>query len=211
VNRFTEYLRKLRVTSAWDREIKDEPPTPVVIVGYAGSDDSFNAPPDTSGRIPSVEQNSAATYAYVGDLKTLSNMNGRPIFGTHPTGGSAGIYAQPKLFQTTLTATAGGEIAAANVGPPSLGGYQACMVITHVYSDQTDAGIAFTIAPSAGGLDAGVPNWTVITTANQFTDYHQGLAWQADTDAATIQFACAGGEAGNAQQVTFCGFYWYET
>lgn len=176
--------------------------------------------PDTTGRLRAVvntsgyvtEANSAGIKGGTDYLGGLAYSTQHPMFTTSP-GVSASVMAlqKPKRFQTTVTATAGGEIVAVAVGPPALASYQCCMVITHIWSDQTDASIALTWS-STGGLAEGLAATTIATTANTVTpDWNQGLAWKATADNDTIDVACAAGQAGNAQNITFCGYYWYET
>jgi len=167
---------------------------------------------NTSGQITEANSSSISTSAS-STMNALRHDRNNPLFGAAPS--PAATYwdnAAPRLFQTTLTATAGGEIVAADVGPPTLASYQACMIITHWWSDQTQANITMAVTASAGALSQGLATFDLSTTANTITpDWHQGLAWQAGTDAATIQLSCAAGQAGNAQNITACGIYWYET
>lgn len=166
----------------------------------------------TSGQVTEASASSINTHVtnMEYDVTALSDHYG---FGNINSAGSSTVRnaVQRKRFQTTVTATAGGEIVAVAVGAPALAGYQCCMVITHVYSDQTDGSIALTWT-STGGLDSGLAGTTIATVANTVSpDWNQGLAWKATADNDTIDVACAAGQAGNAQNITFCGYYWYET
>jgi len=165
---------------------------------------------DTSGAI--TEASAATSLANLVALHSFLRYRTAETFGGAPGSGTNTEKAQQIPFQTTLTATAGGEITAANVGPPTQASYQAAMRLTHIYSDQTTANITFAIAPSAGAFTVGLTGMDISTVANTVSpDYNKGLVWLCGTDAATIQFACAAGQAGNLQSLTFCGVYWYET
>lgn len=165
---------------------------------------------DTAGAMKVSNTNFSLIKDYTDALRRTSP--GMTFSNLASSSATVKAYAYPVRFQTTLTADGAGEIVAANVGPPTLAGYQSCMVLTHIYSDTTDAGIIFSVAPSAGAFDTGLASMTIATVANTVSpDFNKGLAWLCGTDAATIQFACAAGQAGAAQEVTFCGAYWYET
>ena len=77
--KWVDYFNKLRSYAAWNRPIKDEPPTPVVIAGYLGSDDSFNAPSGTTGTWPggsndaSISSNTNLTYVYTSKQNLLTS------------------------------------------------------------------------------------------------------------------------------------------
>lgn len=162
---------------------------------------------NTSGQ---VTEASAATISANLNYLRYNVLHGR-IVGFAEDTAQGGTATQFKLFQTTVTATAGGEIVAVAVGAPALAGYQCCMVITHIWSDQTDGSIALTWT-STGGLTSGLAGTTIATVANTVSpDWNQGLGWKATADNDTIDVACAAGQAGNAQNITFCGYYWYET
>ena len=115
----------------------------------------------------------------------------------------------PKIFITTLTATAGGEIAAAAIAP-QIAAYRICAKLTHIFSDQTDGSIALTFATTTGLTD-GLAGITIATVAQTVTpDFGQGLYWRGSAVNEGLLVSCAAGQAGAAQEVNFIGVYWGE-
>jgi len=202
VNRFRDYLARLRTVDANRREIKDEPPTPVVVVGFPGSDDSFNAPADTSGRMPVVEQNSSSTLtnvaAHTNSLR-YGLFGGGPLFGVAPSATSA---IQHRILAVDATCTAGGELSATTL-VDALTSYTGYCYIEGVWSDQTDAGAVCTIT---GGTPTPI---TVVTNANTFTAL--GIWLQGTADATAIQISAAAGQFQANQVLQFQGTFHYET
>jgi len=165
-----------------------------------------------TGQVGTVEANSAAIATDVEIMTYSSRLARDAYFSLVGESGNPSSNARKRLFQTAVTATGAGEVVAVNVGPPALAGYQPCMRITHVWSDQTTANMTFTCAPTAGALEVGLATTDISSTADLVApDWHEGLVWQGDTDASTLQCAAAIGQCGAAQIVVFCGEYWYET
>ncbi len=119
MTKWIDYFNRLRSYAAWNRPIQDVEPLPVVIVGQVGSDDSFNAPADTSGRIATVEQNSSSINTYQLTTYRKLQVSGDNYFSTIKQSTSSGVLnaGEKRLINCELTATAGGEITSAAIVP----------------------------------------------------------------------------------------------
>lgn len=205
------YLEFRAIRAQVLRELKLRPTDWITLL--AGNIDSAGQTQEllnTSGQV--TEASAGAIYT-----NTLYSMNSTSLsnnkFFSQPdiSSSTACVNGRQRLFQQTVTATAGGEIATVAVGPPALAGYQCCMVITHIWSDQTDGSINLAWS-STGGLTVGLATTNIATTANQIApDWSPGLAWKATADNDTIDVAAAAGQCGASQVIVFAGFYWYET
>ena len=147
----------------------------------------------------------------MGLLMRSTQLNGRTFGGYSASDATVG-YMVPRLFQTSIAATAGGEIVAVDVGPPAVAGYQSCMTIMGIWSDTTQAALTTTWAASAGALDNGLATLDVSTTANLVApEYSPGLSWQSANDNVTLQVAAAAGQCAASQAFEIIGTYHYET
>lgn len=143
-------------------------------------------------------------------VKRLAYLAAHPTFKpVDPANTAEAQDAQSTIMAKTLTATAGGEITTADV-VPSMAGRKTCMLLTHIFSDQTDAAAILTFA-TASGLSEGPSPITVETKADEvFPDYCKGLFYRGSANAEAITLTVGAGQLGNAQELTFFGDFWYE-
>ena len=184
-------------------------PSIVLPVGHVDSEGRVRQG-DASGQMPVVEGSAANISSRVNYVSQNTSYINAPYFATKVPGTSVAQVNSKLILSVTLTATGGGEIAIADL-VPALAGYQSCMLLKRIWSDQTDGSINLTIA-TATGLDNGPGAVNIATVANTVTpDWADGIPYRGGTDNEAITVLAAAGQCGAAQVVTFIGEYWYET